>query len=98
MQSFKDARYVDSLSKLYSNEKETIRHYVNSQKYDEIIECLFQYPVVNADIMEEQLSVSRGQAVRYLNILEKNHILRGDNRKRGRYFYFEALLDLTDSL
>ena len=59
------------------------------------MECLFMHPVLNATYLEDKLGVSHGQAVRYLNTLEEKHILHGDDRKRGRMFYFTELIDLA---
>lgn len=87
--------YIDALNKLYSKTKLSVKKCVNSPKYDEIIECLFTHPVLNASILEEQLSVSHGQAIRYLNALEDQRILMGDDRKRGKSFFFMELIDLA---
>lgn len=46
-------------------------------------------------MLEDELAVSHGQAVRYLNVLEEKRVLLGDDRKRGKTFYFAALIDLT---
>lgn len=87
--------YIDALNKLYSKTKVAVKKCVNSPKYDEIIECLFTHPVLNATILEEQLSVSHGQAIRYLNALEDHRIVISDDRKRGKSFYFMELIDLA---
>lgn len=87
--------YIDSLDKLYSETKDTVRKSVNSPKFDDIIEFCFTHPVLDADMLADALVVSHGQALRYLNMLEKEHILLGDDRKRNRTFYFTALLDIA---
>ena len=61
----------------------------------EIIECLFTYPLLNATILSDQISVSHGQAVRYLNVLEEKRVLLADDRKRGKTFFFNELIDLA---
>lgn len=95
VQTTKHIGYIDALNALYTRTKSIIRNCINSPKYDEIIECLFTYPILNADILEDQLSVSRGQAIRYLNTLEANKVLSGDDRKRGKTFFFGELIDLA---
>lgn len=87
--------YIDALNALYIKTKTTIKECINSTKYDEIIECLFMHPVLNASIFEDQLTVSRGQAIRYLNTLEEKHILLSNDRKRGKTFFFNELIDLA---
>lgn len=88
----------DALNALYSKTKNAVKECINSPKFDEIIECLFTHPVLNAHALEDQLAVSHGQAVRYLNVLEEKRILLGDDRKRGKTFFFVELLDLARGL
>ena len=95
MQTTKLIGYIDSLNDLYIRTKVKVQKSINSPKFDTIIECLFTSPVLNADYLADKLVVSRGQAVRYLNILEKERILHGDDRKRGRLFFFGELIDLA---
>ena len=87
--------YIDALNALYIKTKAAIKQCIRSPKYDEIIECLFTHPVLNASMLEDQLTVSRGQALRYLNVLEEKHILLSNDRKRGKTFFFTELLDLA---
>ena len=95
VQTVKHIGYIDSLNALYHKTRNTVKECVNSPKFDEIIECLFTHPVLNANILEDQLAVSRGQAMRYLNTLENKHVLVSDDRKRGKTFFFAELLDLA---
>ena len=95
VQTTKHIGYIDALNGLYMKTKNTIKECINSPKFDEIIECLFTHPVLNALLLEDQLSVSHGQAVRYLHILEEKHVLLSDDRKRGKTYYFAELLDLA---
>ncbi len=95
VQTVKHIGYIDALNALYTKTKNTVKECINSPKFDEIIECLFTHPVLNANVLDDQLSVSHGQAVRYLNALEEKHVLHSDDRKRGKTFYFAELLDLA---
>lgn len=95
LQTQKHIGYIGALNALYLRTKESVKNSINTPKYDEIIECIFTHPVLNADYFEDKLTVSRGQAVRYLNVLEDIHVLHGDDRKRGRTFYFLDLLELA---
>lgn len=87
--------YIDSLNALYERTKDTVRESINSPKFDKIIECIFTQPIVTVKYLAEQLSVTPGQAKRYLDVLENKHILLGDDRKRGRKYYFAEVLDLA---
>ena len=88
-------RYIDELNRLYLRTKEQIKESVNSPRFDKIIECIFTQPIITVAYLAEQLSVTPGQAKRYLNKLEEKQILLGDDRKRGRKYYFAELLDLS---
>lgn len=95
IQTLKHIDYIDALNALYTKTKNLLKETINSPKYDEIIECLFTHPVLNARILEDQIAVSHGQAIRYLNVLEAKQILISDDRKRGKTFFFAELLDLA---
>ena len=95
VQTMKHIGYIDALNALYTKTKNAVKKCINSPKFDEIIECLFTHPVLNATMLEDQLAVSHGQAIRYLNVLEEKRVLLGDDRKRGKTFYFAELLDLA---
>lgn len=98
IQTAKHIAYIDELNKLFLQTKATIRSKINSTKYDALIECLFTQPVLTASYIEDKLSVSHGQAVRYLKVLEQEHILLGDDKKRNRKYYFSGLLDLIQTM
>ena len=95
VQTLKHIGYIDALNALYTKTKNTVKECINSPKFDEIIECLFTHPVLNATMLEDELAVSRGQVVRYLNALEEKRILLCDDRKRCKTYYFAELLDLA---
>lgn len=89
--------YIDRLNSLYQKTKKDVQDCVNSPRFDRIIECIFTQPIITATYLSNQLSVTNGQAVRYLNKLEEKGILIGDDRKRGRKYYFAELLDLSQN-
>ena len=80
---------------LYNKTKKTVQKNINSPKFDDIITYLFTHPVLNAEKLADALSVSHGQAMRYLNVLESEHILLGNDKKRNRTFYFAELIELA---
>ena len=81
-------------NKIYYNSCEKSRKIINSQKYEEIISCIFTQPIINSSYLAEKINVSLSQARKYLVALEKAHILSGDDRVRGRKYYFLELLEL----
>lgn len=87
--------YIDALNTLYKKTKTTVISIINSPKFDQIINCIFTQPIVTVQYLANQLSVTAGQAKRYLDKLEEQQILLGDDRKRGRKYVFVELLDLA---
>ena len=95
VQAKKLSGYIDDLNKLYEKTKAEVKEAINSPKFDQIIECIFTQPILSVAYLAEQLSVTNGQAKRYLDKLEDKQILLGDDRKRGRKYYFVQLVDLA---
>ena len=95
MQAKKLSGYIDDLNKLYEKTKAEVKETINSPKFDQIIECIFTQPILSVAYLAEQLSVTNGQAKCYLDKLEDKQILLGDDRKRGRKYYFVQLVDLA---
>lgn len=94
VQADKLIQYIDSLNRIYDTASEKARKIINSQKYEEIISCIFIQPIINSEYLAENINISPSQARRYLVALEKENILTGDDRVRGRKYYFSELLDL----
>lgn len=63
--------YIDVLDNLYENMRTIVSDSVNSPKFDAIMETLFKQPILTSKALSERLSVSVGQAKRYLEVLEK---------------------------
>ena len=87
--------YIDALNDLYKRTKRDLQNVINTPKFDQILECLFTHPVLNSNYLADALCVTSGQAKRYLDSMESIGILRGDDRKRNRSYYFIDLLDLV---
>ena len=90
--------YIDALNGLYEKTKSILKTTISTPKFDQILECLFTHAVLTAPFFEDYLSISNAQARRYLEALESCGVLRGNDRKRGRTFYFVDLLDLARRL
>ena len=88
-------KYIDSLNDLYKSTKRDVQTIINTPKFDQILECLFTHPVLNSTYLADELGVTIGQAKRYLDVLESIKILRGDDKKRNKSYYFLDLLDLV---
>lgn len=64
--------YINVLDNLYEKTRTIVSDSVNSPKFDAIMETLFKQPILTSKALSERLSVSVGQAKRYLEVLEKN--------------------------
>lgn len=96
VQTTKHISYIESLNNLYLRTKKAVRSCINSANAETIIECLFTSPILTADYMIERMSISRVQALRYLNTLVDAKILFANDKKRGRKYYFVELIALAD--
>lgn len=88
-------RYIDSLNELYEKTKHSLQGVINSPKFDLITESLFTQPVLTSTYLANQLDVTVTQAKRYLDTLEANHILQGNDKKRNKAYYFMDLIELA---
>lgn len=96
VQSEKHIKYIESLDNIYKKVSEKTKEIINSQKYEEIISCIFSQPIISSSYLAESINISLSQARKYLAALEKAKILNGDDKTRGRKYYFLELLDLVN--
>lgn len=96
IQAEKHIKYIDSLNTLYYKVCEKVRKIINSQKYEEIIECIFSQPIISSTYLAKTINISLSQARKYLATLENAGILSGDDKTRGRKYYFLELLELVN--
>lgn len=96
LQAEKHIKYIESLNEIYEKVSERTRKIINSQKYEEIIECIFSQPIISSSYLAKTLNISLSQARKYLVSLENARILEGDDRARGRKYFFSELLNLAN--
>lgn len=93
-QADKHIEYIDSLNRIYKKTAKEVKEIINSQKYEQILECIFKQPIITSSYLAETINVSLPQARKYLVSLENAHILEGNDRSRNRKFQFVSLIDL----
>mgnify|MGYP002546232857 CR=1 FL=1 len=93
----KHIKYIDSLDSIYDKTSEKIRKIINSQKYENIIECIFSQPIISSSYLEKTINISPSQARKYISTLEEAGVLSGDDRIRNRKYYFLELLTLLEN-
>lgn len=96
IQAEKHIKYIESLNSIYDRVCEKVRKIINSQKYEEIIACIFSQPIISSTYLAKTINISLSQARKYLIALEKARILFGDDKSRGRKYYFLELLELVN--
>ena len=97
VQAEKHIKYIDSLDSIYDKTSEKIRKIINSQKYENIIECIFSQPIISSSYLEKTINISPSQARKYISTLEEAGVLSGDDRIRNRKYYFLELLTLLEN-
>jgi len=98
LQAEKHIQYMESLNALYDKVSEKMKKIINSQKYEEILSCIFTQPIVSSTYLANKINISLSQARKYLVALEKEQILFGNDRSRGRKYFFFELLDLLEKI
>lgn len=96
LQAEKHIRYIESLNNIYDKVSAQIKKIINTQKYEEIISCIFTQPIITSSFLADQINISSSQSRKYLATLESAGILSGDDRSRNRKFYFLELLELVN--
>ena len=96
LQAEKHIQYMESLNNLYDNVSEKMKKIINSQKYEEILSCIFTQPIISSSYLANKINISLSQARKYLVVLEKEKILFGNDRSRNRKYFFSELLDLLE--
>lgn len=96
IQSYNHIKYIESLDDIYRRVCEKTKKIINSQKYEEIISCIFSQPIISSNYLAETINISLSQSRKYLVALENAKILSGDDKTRSRKYYFLELLDLVN--
>ena len=94
VQAEKHIEYIEALTQIYNSVTQDVKKVINTQKYEQIIECIFKQPIITSSYLAENINVSLPQARKYLATLEKAQILEGDDRTRSRKYRFTKLVDL----
>ena len=95
-QTEKHIRYIEALNKIYDTVSAKVKKIINTQKYEEIISCIFTQPIITSSYLAEKINISTSQSRKYLAALENAGILSGDDRIRNRKYHFLELLELVN--
>ena len=90
-------KMISDINDLYNTDLEKVCEINNSGKMVDVINLLYQYPVVTSNILVEKLSYAPSTANRYLKLLVDNDVLYTDQKSRNKtYFYYDLLNILRD--
>ena len=90
-------KMISDINDLYNTDLEKVCEINNSGKMVDVINLLYQYPVVTSNILVEKLSYAPSTANRYLKLLVDNNVLYTDQKSRNKtYFYYDLLNILRD--
>ena len=97
-QAERHVEYLRNVAQLKEEISATVYSVINRPQSDRIVRLIFETPILTADDMSKELGITRGQAVRYLHVLEETGVLIGDDKQRNRTFYFARLLGFCFNL
>lgn len=92
-------KYIDmvkQINELYDNHIALIKELGSSSQIIDIINLLYQYPVMNSNIIKEKTNIPSATITRYLKGLTELGILYPDEKKRNTNYYYYDLLNIID--
>lgn len=86
---------VDKINELYENDLKLAKNIIKSNKVVDLINLLYTYPIITANIVTTKTDIPPATATRYLNTLAEAGILYEDCEKiRNKTFYYYDLLNV----
>lgn len=93
-QCAKYIKMVDKINALYERDLEKACSLLRTNKMKEIIDLLYQYPIVTSNWVSSETNIPMPTVNRYLNLLVDNEILYTDQKQRNRTFFYYDLLNI----
>ena len=85
---------VDRINALYESDLERAKKIIKSNKVVDLVNLLYQFPVINASIVAQHTDIPPATITRYLNALVEQRILYSDGKARNRTFFYYDLLNV----
>lgn len=85
---------ISDLNKLYDDDLQRICDTSGSNKMVDLMNLLYEFPVITSSIVVERLKIAPSTANRYLKQLMDQDILFIDDKARNRTFFYYDLLDI----
>ena len=93
-QCSKYIQMVDQINQLYETDLARAKELIRTNKVVDLINLLYQYPVITTAIVTNHTGIPPATATRYLNILTQERILYTDGKMRNRIFFYYDLLNV----
>ena len=93
-QCSKYIQMVDKINQLYETDLARAKELIRTNKVVDLINLLYQYPVITTAIVTNHTGIPPATATRYLNILTQERILYTDGKMRNRIFFYYDLLNV----
>ncbi len=90
-------RIITSINELHERHIDTARGLVHSPSIEDVINVLFEMPIVTSKTMSARTKLPQATVNRYLSLLVDNGILSTNNQTRYRTFFYFELLDILHS-
>ena len=88
-------KIVDQINELYENDLNLAKSVIKNNKVVDLINLLYTYPIITANIVTQKIDIPPATATRYLNTLVEAGILYADcNKIRNKTFYYYDLLNV----
>lgn len=88
---------ISEINTLYEDYLQIASEATNSAKVVDIVNILFEYPVLTARQISDKTGIPIASVNRNLNILIRKHIFITDDSIRNRFYFNYALLDIIKS-
>ena len=85
---------ITKINELYENHLAKAKEKIHSSNIVDIMNILYQYPVITAKQLEQESKIPMTTINRYLNTLVESKILYTDNKNRNRKYYYYDLLGI----
>ena len=94
-QSIKYIHIIDKINELYERDLRKANDVIRSKVTVDIINLLYEYPVITSKKLVEKLHIPVASAARYLTCLTDAKILFADEKSRNRNYYYYELINLV---
>lgn len=90
-------KYINLISLinfLYEKDLKVATSTIKSSSIVDIMNCLYEMPIVTANTLVEKTGIPLTSVNRYLNSLVENRILYTNNKKRNKKYFYSELLNI----